>query len=319
MKFSPEKAIATSIFLWCLVLLAAGGAASTAAADKPYQHLVILGDPHLPGKYLSAKEQVIQTINSWNDADMVVAVGDLCEDRGTQEEYAAVKRFFAGLQKPLYPVAGNHDYIYEDSPGPGGKRIRGGSDSREAKLGRFRATFGQEETYYSRKAGNYLLVFLAVESPEHLAVESPEHLAQMTERQLEWLRSELQKERRSPAIIFFHAPLQGTLQNYNSHVNTANYVAQPAAAIHDILAGNPQVFLWVSGHTHTSPREGSYASAINVYDTRVTNIHNTDMNRATIWTNSLFLYPDKVVVKTYDHKSSAWMPEFERTIARPGL
>ncbi|MFH1605221.1 MAG: hypothetical protein ABIH03_15105 [Pseudomonadota bacterium] len=136
----------------------------------------------------------------------------------------------------------------------------------------------------------------------------------MSERQLEWLRSELQKERQSPAIVFFHAPLQGTLRNYNRNANTPNFVAQPAGTIHDILESNPQVFLWVSGHTHTSPREESFASAINVYEDRVTNIHNTDMNRKTIWTNSLFLYPDKVVVRTYNHQKAIWLPEFERTI-----
>jgi len=66
---------------------------------------------------------------------------------------------------------------------------------------------------------------------------------------------------------------------------------------------------------HTSPKEESFASPINVYANRVTNIHNTDMNRETIWTNSLFLYPDKIVVKTYEHKTGAWLPDFERTIS----
>lgn len=78
---------------------------------------------------------------------------------------------------------------------------------------------------------------------------------------------------------------------------------------------NSQVFLWVSGHTHTPPREESFAAPINIYANRVTNIHNTDMNRETIWTNSLFLYPDKVVVKTYQHKTGIWLPEFERTLS----
>ena len=81
----------------------------------------------------------------------------------------------------------------------------------------------------------------------------------------------------------------------------------------------PQVFLWVSGHTHTTPKDESFASEINVYEKRITNIHNSDMNRETIWTNSLFLYPDKVVVKTFNHKKGAWLQEFERTIVPPKL
>jgi hypothetical protein len=43
------------------------------------------------------------------------------------------------------------------------------------------------------------------------------------------------------------------------------------------------------------------------------------MNRETIWTNSLFLYPDKIVVKTYDHKRGAWLPDFDRTLLPPPL
>ena len=57
----------------------------TDTLDKTYHHLVVLGDRHLPGKNIEAKEHVIQKINSWNDVEMVIAVGDICEDRGTDD------------------------------------------------------------------------------------------------------------------------------------------------------------------------------------------------------------------------------------------
>ena len=50
---------------------------------------------------------------------------------------------------------------------------------------------------------------------------------------------------------------------------------------------------------------------------QVWNIHNTDMKHATIWTNSLLLYPDKVVVKTCNHQDNVWLPELERAIPAP--
>ncbi|HUK99935.1 MAG TPA: metallophosphoesterase, partial [Nitrospirota bacterium] len=145
------------------------------------------------------------------------------------------------------------------------------------------------------------------------------NLTEMSARELEWLRTELNKNNKVPTIIFFHAPLIGTLRNYNSKINTSTRIAQPSDKIHALLLSNPQVFLWVSGHTHTPPTEQSFASPINVYDTHVTNIHNTDMNRETIYTNSLYLYPDKVVIRTYNHKKGIWLPEFDRTIAVPAL
>jgi predicted MPP superfamily phosphohydrolase len=281
------------------------------ASEKTNHHLVILGDPHLPGNKVEFKEQVIETINSWNDVDMVVAVGDICEDRGTNEEYAAAKDFFAKLKKPLYPIVGNHDFIYADSLDAKGRRYKAPSETREAKLRKFRETFGLQAISYSKAAGNYFLVFL---SPD-----SPEHLVEMSQKQLEWLRSDLEKHKRLPTIIFFHAPLEGTLRNYNSNANSPNFIAQPSAKFHDLLMNNSQAFLWVSGHTHTSPREESFASAINVYEKRITNIHNADINRETIWTNSLFLYQDKIIIKTYNHKKRIWLPELTRTLLPPAL
>jgi len=281
------------------------------ASEKEYQHLVVLGDPHLPGDQIKNKEHVISTINTWDDVDMVIAVGDLCEERGTDEEYDNVKKFFLKLKRPFFPIVGNHDFIYSDNLDSRGEKIKAGPETRGAKLQKFGNTFGLKDNTYSKSAGKYHLIFLSLDSPGHLA--------EISEKQLVWLQSELDRNKKKPTIIFFHAPLDGTLRNYNKYANTFDFIAQPSKKIKDLLMASPQVFLWVSGHTHTSPKEETFASAINVYEKRVTNIHNTDMNRETIWTNSLFLYPDKVVVKTYNHKKSMWLPEVERTILSPAL
>jgi len=286
---------------------------TTWAAEGAYYHLVVLGDPHLPGKYRESKEHVIETINSWTDVDIVIPVGDLNESAGTDNEYAAVRDFFANLRKPVCPIAGNHDYIYESNTGPKGKRLKAGPDTRKAKLHAFRETFGLQEYFYSRRMGGYLLIFL---STDHLLSDN---LAEMSERELKWLGMELSQSKKTPTIIFFHAPLKDTLRNYNNHINTPPFFAQPSEALHSILMENPQVFLWISGHTHTSPREESFAAPVNVYEKRITNIHNTDMNRAGIWTNSIYLYPDKVIVKTYNHKTGTWQPELQRVIVPPAL
>ena len=281
------------------------------ASEKKYQHLVVLGDPHLPGDQIENKEHVISTINTWDDVDMVIAVGDLCEERGTDGEYDYVKKFFIKLKKPFFPIVGNHDFFYSDNLGSSGKRKFAGPEERGTKLQKFGNTFGLKDNTYSKNAGKYHLIFLSLDSHRHLA--------EISEKQLVWLQSELDRNKNKPTIIFFHAPLDGTLRNYNKYANTPHFIAQPSEKIKEILLASPQVFLWVSGHTHTSVMEDSFTSSINVYEKRVTNIHNTDMNHETIWTNSLFLYPDKVVVKTYNHNKNKWLPEFERTILSPTL
>lgn len=295
------------------VLLSALLCITLATCAKPademadvYHHLVILGDPHLPGREIAKKEQVLANINSWDDVEMVVAVGDICANFGTDDEYLTAQSFFQKLYAPFFPIAGNHDYFYTDERG----RLNPGTPaSQREKLRKFRQTFGLTTYYYSKYVGDYLLVFL---STDHSSF-----LAGMSDQQLGWLRTVLSDNKFTPTIIFFHGPLNGTLRDYRKWVNTPNFVAQPVETIHEILKANKQVFLWVSGHTHTPPMEESYASPINLYDGRVTNIHNTAMNRDTIWTNSLCLYQDKVVVKTYNHQENGWLPALERTIKTP--
>lgn len=276
---------------------------------QPLHHIVVLGDPHIPGKKMEHKEAVLQNINQWKDVDAVVAIGDLCSQTGTLEEYDMVKRYFSKLVHPLYPITGNHDFIYEDALDENGKLKHTSIQIQEQKLQRFQEIFGLSKLYYSIHKEPYLLIFLSTDSHKYLAG--------ISDMQLKWFKEELQKYPKKPTIVFFHAPLNHTLDNYKHWVNTPSFVAQPEEKIKSILNANPQIFLWASGHTHTPASEPSFASAINLYENHVTNIHNTDMNKETIWTNSLLLYTDKVVVKTYNHSKQLWEEALERTFIKP--
>lgn len=304
-SFAAIHRIFPAVALLCLLLTLP--APASGADTAKYHRIVLLGDPHLPGKHLDKKEQVRETINSWNDVDLVVALGDICQDRGTVDELATAARFFSGLNKPFLPITGNHDVGYEDETSVKGKRVRISDDKlRATKLERFRTTFGLPASYQSRQLGGYLLLFLATDSSGHLA--------EMSEAQLAWLDEKLKKNRNLPAIVFFHAPLAGTLAQYNGKVNEPDYIAQPASRIAELTARHNNLLLWVSGHTHTSPKEPSFASPLNLYQNRITNIHTTDLNRSRIWTRSLFLYPDRVVIKTWDHANNGFVGELEQTV-----
>lgn len=293
-----------------VLFLALAGLTGCSTAE-PY-HLLILGDPHLPGKNLSAKQEVLARINSWQDIDLVIAVGDITHLYGTEAEYGAAGDFFGRLRHPLAPITGNHD-VYHLTPYPlsSGGYLPAPFVLREAKLAKFRRTFALEQHYYQLEIGGYLLLFLSV---DHGNFGSG-----IGESQLTWLRDQLILHRDKPTIIIAHAPLYGTQTNFRRYINRPNAIAQPAARLHTILIANPQVFLWLSGHTHTPPTEFSYASTVNVYANRITNIHNKDMKGETIWTNSLYLYPDRVEVRTYNHREGRWHPEFDRRIPAPSL
>lgn len=288
--------------------------------EPGYHRIVVLGDPHYPTRpknfglsiannIVDAKHNAIKDINSWNDTELVAVVGDIVSSGGTEEEYAQATKLISSIQKPVAPIAGNHDFIYQDEIDENFKRHRGTPEQRQMKLDRFRDAYGLDNVYYTRQIGGYLLIFLSPDKTDS------EYLCEISYKQYQWLIDTLQANSKTPTLIFFHAPLMGTLENYNRDANRPSFVAQPEIEIDELINANPQIILWVSGHTHTPATNPSFNSPINLYKNKVWNIHNSDMDRTTIWTNSLYLYPDKVVIETFNHKEGQFMEQMHRVIS----
>ncbi|MBI4806380.1 MAG: metallophosphoesterase [Desulfovibrio sp.] len=294
------------------------------AKDRSYQRVVVLSDPHY-GLDMSSgsasqaevmqatrKRQTVEDINGWKDVDLVAVLGDIVARYGSPEEYAQAKAFVDEIRKHRAVVAGNHEYKYADQPGEDGKLRGAPPELQREKLERFKRTFGVPQLHFTKKLGNYLLVFLSTDAV------GGTFTTEISERTLSWLEDTLRRHRKTPTLIFFHAPLKGTLENYSPKINGDMRIAQPERKLDDLLRANPQVLLWVSGHTHTPATNVSFNSPVNVYQGHVTNIHNSDLKRKTIWTNSLFLYPGRIVVKTWDHATGGWLEGSERVIPVPG-
>ena len=288
--------------------------------EAPYYRIVLLGDPHLPVRerevkdpakrqtILTAKKRVVSDINSWTDVNQVQVLGDIVAQFGNEAEYLYAKQYFSVLKAPVSFIMGNHDYIYQDQFAANGKFVMADAAGRQMKLNRFKETLGLASLYYSQKVGRYLLIFL---SPDSL---DSAHLTEVSPQQLQWFEKELKQNASAPTIVFFHSPLAGTLLSYNKFVNTPNFITQPRQAIEQLVQANRQIILWVSGHTHTPATNESYDAAVNTFAGRVIDVHNSDMDREIIWTNSLYLYSDKIVIKTFNHHTGAWEDQFERTI-----
>jgi len=286
-------------------------------------HIALVADPHLPYKAsklkdaaegaarTAAKEAMRADINAWSDVQRLVVLGDIAGERGSPEEYAAARSFLAGFTAPLRPITGNHDFIYADTYNAQGNIVRCAPDLRAKKLGYFKAEMGLDSLQREEKLGGYELVYLCADSldKKHQVGLSPESLA--------WLDDCLARNASLPTIVFFHAPLEWTVIANGSRAS-GDSAAQPAAAIGEILGRHPQVFLWVSGHTHTKPSDPSFASPINLYDDRVMDIHCPDADRVDLYTNSLWLYPDHVLIRTYDHRKGAWLEALDRRVAAWG-
>ncbi|MBU1105735.1 MAG: metallophosphoesterase [Candidatus Riflebacteria bacterium] len=298
------------IFVILLSVFCLFSSALAASEIKEPYTITVLGDPHLPGKNIKAKEKLIETLNTWKDTDLVVAVGDVCETTGTSEEYKFAKEYFSKLKKPLSLINGNHDYVFSKSDGSWHPEMAP-TRERSEKLNRFMQTFDMKELYYSKIVGNYHLIFLSLDSLD------TKYYAELSEKQLQWFDWQLYQHKNKPTIVFCHAPLWWKILT-KIKPGISNFTIQPMDAIKAILKKHKQVFMWVAGHVHMGAENKYSRGFLNVYNRRIFNINNCDLNGRSIlegikmnlvehdnlWTKNLELYSDKVVVKTFDHKAN---------------
>lgn len=299
---------------------AEGPSLRDAIGSYPYR-IVVLSDLHVSEENLKTERKVVSDINAWDDVDLVAVTGDICHRHCTAyPEFSRALSLVKGLMdnnRLVYSVTGNHDYIYKDRPEREEEKEKGTKEERAAKLKRFRealtprSLFGgkaPDRTYYSQRVGPYLLIFLSVNH------QTADYLTQMSDAELKWLDKELsaRENKAAPAIVFYHAPLAGTLGDADREKSR---FAQPEDKIKAVIRKHKQLFLWVSGHTHTSP-DSPYFTSRYKYLGQVTDIHNSDLSDGRPMTNSLYLYPDRVVVRTYDHTAGQFWKK-DRTFTLP--
>lgn len=289
-----------------------------AAPGKDYCHILLLSDLHLPWrekkfpargeqqKIWEAKSKIITNINMWKDVDEVALLGDLAARYGCEEEFAWVDMYLDGLSTPWYAIAGNHDYAYANEPGEVGKLKRAPYATKQAKLLAFTKRYHLPSIYYARSIGKYRLLYLAPDAGSDLNVE-------LSQAQIDWLEGEISAHNKAPMLFFCHAPLMGTLRTYGKKINTPSTTAQPADKLFDILGKCPKGSLWISGHTHTPVTNDSFADdSVNRFNANLVNIHNPTIDKRHMCTNSLYLYPDRITVRTYDHTKGIWLDNLER-------
>jgi Icc protein len=287
--------------------------------SKKYQRIVIVSDAHYPSKTrelkaplvraqkIKQKLRAVQDINNWPDVDLVVFTGDMVQQTGNEEEYAEAKSFVDKFNKPIAVITGNHEFRYSDIFTKNAKLQKVTPEFRQEKLARFQRVYNLPSLYYIKQAAPYLLVFLSANRTDDA------YLTGISEEELKWLDTTLTVYSNQPTIIFFHAPLVGTLLPYEPKINSNNFVAQPKEELERILTSHPQVKLWVSGHTHTPPTQPSFDNPVNYYH-GILDVQNPTWDGAQVWTNSLYLYPHKIVICTYDHKNHTFMPQFRRVV-----
>ena len=285
---------------------------------RRYERIVVCSDVHYGSKTLDPdlrtrkmknKENAVREINGWDDVDLCVFTGDMVQKTGSSADYKLARKLTDRVKKPKEFLAGNHEVIYSSELSSTGRLRPADSYERFRHMEDYEKNFGP--LYHSRKLGQYFLLFL---SPDTL---ESKYAVELSKEQLDWLKKELKDHRQEPTLIFCHAPMTGTLLPSSKLDKPRNY-AQPAKKLQKLLQENPQILLWVSGHTHTSPKNPSFTNPVNkITGTEILDVHDPTWDGKQVWTNSLFLYPEKIEIRTYSHKKHQWLPQLDRTVTVP--
>ncbi|MBF0547932.1 MAG: metallophosphoesterase [Candidatus Riflebacteria bacterium] len=284
----------------------------SAAEKKGYFHIVLLADPHFPGRITSKKEEVLKRIATWEDVDFAVILGDLCEISGTPSEYKSAAHFLDMLQKPFFPISGNHDCFFSNYFSPASP------SDREKKIQLFMETFQLPQMFDEIELPNQNLFFLSVDSL------TSHYYTAISEPQLDWFEERLKKCKK-PAIVFFHSPVFDE-KFLKMAPFLENYTAQPYSRVTKIVRENPQINLWVSGHIHLAPTNPFFFHDSTFFEGRRLNLFNCDIsgmsifvgagpsleNHGKFWTQSLFLYPDKAISRFFYHGTEQWIENWTR-------
>ena len=283
------------------------GASKDDSRDKPVV-VAVLSDLHCRPANVESLLKAIRTINKMPDIYAAAITGDLNEKIGSPAEYKYLVKALSHFSVPVFAVPGNHDVQYKDyyNPNKNAKnpKLRTNAKERKAKLERFRNLLKLKALRFSRKVGGHLLVFLP---DDHLTAK---RLVTLSDATLKFLRETLKKNKDMPTLVFCHGPLLGSY-NRKGGLPLLQATAQPSAKIHNILKDNPQVFLWVSGHTHTGPSSKNFCAKVNKVG-KVTNIHTPAIQPGSSYIQVLKLSPKQAVVRTLNTKTGKFIKKFDR-------
>lgn|GEM_PF-3786162 len=288
---------------------------------RPFR-VALLSDPHtvaadsdlagaINGKLADALEDYASL-----RPDLWLVNGDIT-DRGQMEQYSAFKKVMAKVAKAdqLLLNTGNHDFYDPDA-------------TDEEEVGRFREAFGLQTAYSSRVAGGLHFVMLA--SEQRKTAKGPPEWAWLSPEQLTWFDQVLAAHSDKLTVVGLHQPLQETV--IWSHGGNDFGGCGQAAELRAILERNPQVKLWLSGHTHMGAEVPGSATQLNgiwfvtLGSTFYQFVQSTAPEAAEYGgfvrdlsasqSRMLEVWPDRLVLRARDHIQKSWMDEFELTIPR---
>ncbi|HLN60710.1 MAG TPA: metallophosphoesterase [Symbiobacteriaceae bacterium] len=291
---------------------------------RPYR-VALLSDPHTEAKtsltFGATGGKLSQAVADLNPLiiDQWLCCGDVA-NHGLPEEWEAYKSVLAKVSKPdqWLVTTGNHEFYNEASD--------------QEVLQGFRKAFSLQRPYSNKVAGGVHFVMLADE--QYKTAPGAREWAWVTPEQLRWFEQVLQEHRDKFTVVCLHQPLQETV--LWSHGGNDFAGCGQVKQLRAILQKNPQVRLWLSGHTHLAlqwegqvVRQGgvTFACLGSTYYQFVASDAPEDQggwpaaggykkDLSASQSRVMEVWPDRVVVRARDHVKQVWLDKLQFEIAR---
>lgn len=178
-------------------------------------------------------ERCIDAIQDFEPApDVVLITGDLTND-GDLPAYQEMAELLARLDKPLYPIPGNHD----------------DRELLRAAFPDIRALSPEGSLHYAVE--DWPVRIIALDS----SVDGKPY-GRLGEEQLDWLSSTLAADRKRPTLVMLHHP---PFKTGIGHMDWS--MLRDSEALARVIGGHPQVERVLCGHVHR-PIQTRFAGTI---------------------------------------------------------
>ena len=219
---------------------------SKANEPKPLLHFVQVSDTHLQYAYAKDAERLlgsseklltaaVNEINEIKDLDFVLATGDLVD----VPEEKLVNKFIEitmSLKYPLYVLLGNHDVSVNGGLG------KKGFIKKFTKLENA-TSFTENMTYYSFSP-NEKFTIICLDGTTDKTVTAH---GQIDDKQLEWLKNELEANIGKYVIVALHFPI---IEPYRSE---SHFILEPdRTKLLDVINSYKNVIGVFTGHYHAA-------------------------------------------------------------------
>ena len=326
METTAMAILSRIVSLLVSVIFAASGIVSPALSQqvKPKNEKALrlsfatLSDSHLTGVGVARMNMLSQGFRDLDGkVDAIVAVGDMT-NHGERNQY---QNFYSCVEKNIksskfIPVVGNHDTwtTGKDEENPTYEFLKAYNEYSGKNL---------TKAYYTEKVGGYTFIVLATEADNTSAY--------LSEKQISWLDSELEKatEGGKPVFVLCHWPLDGTCGQ--TEIDPEHGMGAQSAEVQAVLEKYKNVF-YFSGHLHAGLR-GELSNKIFGHQSveTINGVHYINLpsfmfpNTRSLTTNNggnilpgcgyiAEVYENEVVLRARNYPLGFYMPVYEKTI-----